>query len=352
MYIGHMVLISREVERVLDPKGVFWCNIGDSYNGSGGAGGDYNPGGVRHGQPGYKGRNLCALQAGDLIMAPARLALALQAEGWIIRKDVIWYKRGPMPEPCAGNRWEKAACNCVKEQREAHITKQMAEQGVERHRIYEKAGTKFKPLPDCPKCQGTGRFGEHKKRFDSWRHTSSHEYVWMLTRQMGYFGDQERAREAPIGSKRGRNPRSVVAPAGSNYSGKHFAVYPPALIAPLIQAATPKMRCPECKAPWLPVIEHPNDPDEKPWVDSYRPSCDCVIVEDGDFSTIAHEPGIVLDPFMGSGTTGMVAKEFGVRYIGCDISFEYLDEQAKLRTKSGTPSKALDDLPLFRGIEA
>jgi DNA modification methylase len=50
---------------------------------------------------------------------------------------------------------------------------------------------------------------------------------------------------------------------------------------------------------------------------------------------------------MGSGTTGMVAREFGVNFIGCDIAFEYLDEQAKIRTKTGQPSKAMKGLPLF-----
>jgi hypothetical protein len=42
-----------------------------------------------------------------------------------------------------------------------------------------------------------------------------------------------------------------------------------------------------------------------------------------------------------------VAREFGVNFVGCDISFQYLDEQAKIRTKTGQPSGILDDLPLF-----
>ena len=60
-------------------------------------------------------------------------------------------------------------------------------------------------------------------------------------------------------------------------------------------------------------------------------------------------PGIVLDIFGGSGTTGMVAKQLMRRWVVMDISRPYLDEQAKVRTGSGTPANALDGLPMFGG---
>jgi hypothetical protein len=58
-------------------------------------------------------------------------------------------------------------------------------------------------------------------------------------------------------------------------------------------------------------------------------------------------PGIVLDPFVGSGTTVMVAQELLRRGIGFDLSMEYLDLQATLRTGVGSPSNQFDNLPLF-----
>jgi hypothetical protein len=97
----------------------------------------------------------------------------------------------------------------------------------------------------------------------------------------------------------------------------------------------------------------------------YLPSCDCFadrrpqIGGMGDrvdrmrglcaasLAEVPHLPGIVLDPFMGSGTTGLVARELGRRWIGLDISKPYLDLEAKLRTGSGAPSNQLDNLPLF-----
>ena len=65
---------------------------------SGGAGGDYNDGGLRAGQAKYKGRKLKGLKPKDLIGVPWRVALALQADGWYLRNEIIWSKSNPMPE--------------------------------------------------------------------------------------------------------------------------------------------------------------------------------------------------------------------------------------------------------------
>src|SRR3989304_285326 len=89
-YIGHMVLICREIARVLRPDGVFWMVVSDSYSGSGGAGGDYKKGGIRSGQRTYPGRSIEYLQNGDAILMPFRIALALQADNWIVRGPCIW----------------------------------------------------------------------------------------------------------------------------------------------------------------------------------------------------------------------------------------------------------------------
>jgi DNA modification methylase len=62
---------------------------------------------------------------------------------------------------------------------------------------------------------------------------------------------------------------------------------------------------------------------------------------------VCHVPGVVLDPFVGSGTTLQVAKEIGVSGIGFDISYEYLRDQAQLRVENITPRGALEGLPLF-----
>ena len=97
-YIDSLVSVFQEVKRVLRSDGTLWINLGDSYNGSGGSGGDYNEGGLRAGQAKYKGRKLKGLKPKDLIGVPWRVALALQADGWYLRNEIIWSKSNPMPE--------------------------------------------------------------------------------------------------------------------------------------------------------------------------------------------------------------------------------------------------------------
>lgn len=97
-YVEQMVETFAEVRRTLKDDGVLWLNLGDSYNGSGGAGGDYSPGGMKEGQPKYPGRKVSSLKPKDLVGIPWRVAFALQADGWWLRQDIIWHKPNPMPE--------------------------------------------------------------------------------------------------------------------------------------------------------------------------------------------------------------------------------------------------------------
>jgi len=106
-YVGKLVEIFREVRRVLKPQGTLWLNLGDSYNGSQkGSGGI---GELSTKQNSNKGANFAVggigikvdvsdLKPKDLCGIPWRVALALQADGWWLRQDIIWAKPNPMPE--------------------------------------------------------------------------------------------------------------------------------------------------------------------------------------------------------------------------------------------------------------
>ena len=98
-YVERLVGIFAEVKRVLRDDGTLWLNLGDSYNGSGGAGGDYNEGGLKEGQRKYPGRNVDSLKSKDLVGIPWMVAFALRNDGWYLRNDIIWKKKGGgMPE--------------------------------------------------------------------------------------------------------------------------------------------------------------------------------------------------------------------------------------------------------------
>jgi DNA modification methylase len=100
-----MVAVFREVGRVLRDDGTLWLNLGDSYAAGAGGRGDINhradgrDGGMSSKHNGERiKRELCGLKPKDLCMMPARLAMALQADGWYLRSEIVWAKPNPMPE--------------------------------------------------------------------------------------------------------------------------------------------------------------------------------------------------------------------------------------------------------------
>lgn len=310
-YVGHLVAIFRACRRVLRDDGVLWLNLGDSYAGSGGAGGDYGAGGLRDGQPKFNGtaRQVTAadLKPKDLIGVPWRVALALQADGWYLRSDIIWHKRSPMPESVT-DRPTKAheyVFLLAKSPRYFYDAVAVAEVAITEPQYRDKMGEGYQA--DYP---NGNRFSKGNR-------------VW--------------------GSAT-RNRRSVWSLGPQPYAGAHFATWPPALVEPMILAGTSARGCcPACGAPWVRVVEregakvravHANGPqadhgflgggriDENPAVVTlgWQPSCACAAAAD-----LSPAPCVVLDPFTGSGTTGAVAVELGRRFIGIELSAEYAD---------------------------
>lgn len=96
-YICKLVGVFREVRRLLKDDGTLWLNLAASWNGSGGAGGDYNEGGLREGQPKFKGNKSAGYKPKDMIPVPWLAAIALQQDGWWLRSEIIWHKLAPMP---------------------------------------------------------------------------------------------------------------------------------------------------------------------------------------------------------------------------------------------------------------
>ena len=107
LYVKHLVRIFREVRRVLRPDATLWLNMGDCYASTGGRGEQGSTGQCAGRTAALSGgarerrnsqRPPDGLKAKDLVMMPARVALALQADGWWLRSDTIWHKPNPMPE--------------------------------------------------------------------------------------------------------------------------------------------------------------------------------------------------------------------------------------------------------------
>ena len=109
-YVAKMVAVMREVRRVLRDDGTLWLNIGDSYAANGSRSNNNGTGASTMGWPGQNPATLNkaagialppmnhGVKPKDLIGIPWMLAFALRADGWYLRKDIIWHKPNPMPE--------------------------------------------------------------------------------------------------------------------------------------------------------------------------------------------------------------------------------------------------------------
>lgn len=207
-YIEKMVEVFREVHRVLRDDGTVWLNVGDSYNGTGGAGGDYNEGGLRAGQPKYRGKNDTAFKRKDLMLVPHRLAIALQDDGWYVRQDIVWSKPNPMPEPVKDR--------CVKAHEYIFLLSKKPKYYFDYEAIQEDAIQGFK----------VGNNAANTKHYGA--NNGGNDGLQSLKRRM---------RQGDYPTK--RNKRSVWHSPNVPWRGAHFAVFPPTLIEPCVLAGCP-----------------------------------------------------------------------------------------------------------------
>jgi DNA modification methylase len=213
-FVARMVQIFREVRDVLRDDGTIWINLGDTFCGGGG----YCPtapsnqaGSKQSTNRGVKAKPRPVppgFKAKDLVGIPWMVAMALRAEGWYLRADIIWEKSNGMPE-------------AVKD-----------------------------------------------------RPTRCHEYVFLLTKNPHYFYNAEAIKEETTEGANKRNKRSVWKINQKPYAGAHFAVFPEELVKTCMLAGS----------------------------------------KEGD---------LVLDPFVGSGTTGAVANKLKRNFIGIDLNPDY-----------------------------
>jgi len=330
LFVQHIVEVFREVKRVLHPTGTIWCNLGDSYAGSGqgvmrdgsqvGGEKQRTNAGSMDGLFGAKRKAVGDLKPKDLCGMPWRVAFALQADGWWLRSDIIWHKPNPMPESVT-DRPTKAheyLFLLVKAQ----------------HYYFDQEAVRE------PNSKGAiDRFGKNNQ-------------ISVNNKYEGMDGESLAAMRASEWRNTGRNLRTVWTIPTQPFPDAHFATYPEKLVEPCIRAGTSERGCcVSCGAPWERIIEKPTPPKEvmtrtrKPqdgfvggfqkdgeWVGTgqklqnwlnehptktvgWHPTCSC------QADTI---PATVLDPFAGSGTTGVVALKLGRAFIGIELQPSYV----------------------------
>jgi len=323
-YVCHLVDVFRAVYRVLRADGTLWLNLGDTYAGYWGDKYAHKPFGADRTPDGSTPPNKPSLdfkrsriKPKDLIGIPWRVALALQADGWYLRSEVIWSKPNGMPESVG----DRPTCS----HEHLFLLSKSRRYFFDHDAIKEPCES---GPSDVKKMQEMKvRIGGKHKRLDDPLSRANR------SSQIG--------RRRAVGSPAGRNRRSVWTVPTKSYAGAHFAVFPPELITPCILAGTSAEGCcPRCGAPYQRIVERKRvatrpgrntkvaghdthvigNRDPKRHVTEtqtlgWQPGCDCAAGQP--------VPCTVLDLFLGSGTTAAVAQRLGCRCIGIELNEAY-----------------------------
>jgi site-specific DNA-methyltransferase (adenine-specific) len=265
-WVANLRHVLTGIGRVLTPSGTVWLNLGDSYS---------------------SGKQGAARKS--LLLGPERLALGLIQDGWIIRNKIIWAKRNPMPSAIN----DRLTCSW------------------EVIYLLTRGPRYFFDLDAIRVPHTSKKPATHRPR--GWSVPSE----WRVTPTTN-SGLDALAAEGRAGHPLGKNPGDVWHLSTASYRGAHHAVFPVSLAERPILAGSPERRCMLCRLPWqraryrqLGQLAVRGD---------LRPTCAC-----GGNS----EPGVVLDPFIGSGTTAIAAERHGRNWIGIEVNprFARLAEQ-------------------------
>jgi DNA modification methylase len=304
-FLDNLVQVFREVRRVLRDDGTLWVNMGDSYAGSWGAHGRDDMGlgvsslsarQVAASARKQKAANHQGCKPKDLMGMPWRLAFALQDDGWYLRQDIIWHKPNPMPESVRDR--------CTKAHEYLFLLSKGPKYYFDQEAIREPAnltgkgsantfrggayvqgatfdnsagGSRTVSGNTVPRNNGVG-WGhgfdaDPKPRTVGSKRNSFARETKYSEGEHGQTG-QHRPGRPDIDYDQTRNKRSVWSVATNGFKGAHFATFPPELIRPCILAGAPR-------------------------------------------------GGLVLDPFGGAGTTGLVAMQEGRQSILCELNPAY-----------------------------
>jgi DNA modification methylase len=264
LYVEHLVVVFREVWRVLRDDGVVFLNLGDSYAANRGRqvpDSIYKDVGNNRGAkvlPGYKPK--------DLMLIPYRVAIALQADGWWVRAIAPWVKRNAMPESVrdrpgvahediflltknARYFWDPDAVR-IPQTGNAHVRGNgatpkgaQAGRGIDRGNNSFHAHTAGKvTLPDGRNRRTSDWYFESLDRMIEDARNRLHE-LCRLRDEGGVLADEA---GLPL----------VFDIKTKGYKGAHFATFPVALVEPMIKAATSERGCcPDCGAPWVRIAK-------------------------------------------------------------------------------------------------
>jgi DNA modification methylase len=355
-FVCSMVGVFREVYRVLRDDGTVWLNLGDSYSGSWGARGRGH--GTNAPRPdleekygtGAANRRVDGLRDGNLVGVPWRVALALQADGWVLRSDVPWVKRSAMPDS-AENRPGKCLEYVFLLAKGSGYYFDMDAVRPSSTTPTGAGGACFGRVMDREAAQQAGAASRRYERPNYTDRALRNSDLWFqsVDRPHGVVGSGDEVVGLDVTPHSARGQKKM-----------HFAVFPPALITPLILASTSEHGCcAACGRPWervgarVTASVRPAESGARAEADAagvalsglnnglreghrerssrtfgWRRTCGC--------QTDEVVPAVVLDPFVGSGTAVATALLLGRAGVGIDLSAEYLQDNAVPRIEAAS----------------
>lgn len=331
--------------------------------------------------------NIPGLKPKDLVGIPWMVAFALRADGWYLRSDIIWNKPNPMPEsvtdrPTKAHEYlfllAKSGESVFWTHRDGRCTRRAPEPDY--RWVHKESGIEVEQEPagdwkvewrrtnlwrghdyfyDGEAIKERAVYGDHPRNVRGLHKASDtpgqppHKGLRPGFRQDQKYSDADSSIRATASARMGRGPewrkntpdegvrsrRSVWTISAKPYPEAHFATFPPDLIKPCIMAGTSERGCcPGCGAQWERQTERSSmeirrssraaqmgehgrtqssgtmvKPAESKTTGWY-PSCEC---------GRPPIPSVVLDPFIGSGTTGEVCQDLGRAWLGFDLNDEY-----------------------------
>ena len=357
LYIEHLCSIFDEVKRVLKSTGTLWVNLGDTYhNATKWSKSDRSPQTISGGNNRtYKAGRLKnqGLPEKCLTQIPSRFALEMINRGWTLRNDIVWHKPNPMPASVKDRlacSWEHLLMftkakryyfdlDAIRVPHKSIASKLMRPiKHVRLRASLHVSGQRLAPNPEEP--QAFHPLG--KNPGDCWT-------IPTETRTMGAIVGQHGVVKVPGGagwtghrqggaartirendprwlSPGGKNPGDVWQIAAMGSTLGHFAMFPERLVERPILAGCPTQVCKRCGTPRLTrsILEcgkaaNQKKTDKQQGTGKKRTQtvlgCNC---------KRGFDPGVVLDPFMGAGTTAAVAKRLGRHFIGFELNPEYV----------------------------
>lgn len=287
-YVAKMVEVFEEVKRVLKDDGTLWINLGDSYAATGKNRTELQAsekstlnGSLTSQMQILKQKNKVTgeLKPKDLIGIPWMLAFALRSRGWYLRSDIIWAKPNCMPEsvtdrPTRSHEYLFLLSKSAKYYYDHEAIKEPAiydvdGTGTASRKARQADGNKLQPTDKHNAIRAAGfkdaalmnGKNSEKQRGHSRRHNGFNDRWDKMTHEEQCTGM--------------RNKRDVWTISPAQFPEAHFATFPEDLIVPCIKAGCP--------------------------ID-----------------------GLVLDPFMGAGTTALVARKLNRHFIGFELNPDYI----------------------------